>query len=73
MRRHWKAPARFVLAMTRLGTHLGTVALSKRITKTISLKTITFALIACRGPPIFPARSTPAEGSAKRGSVHKKG
>jgi hypothetical protein len=29
------------LAMTRLGTHLGTVALSKRITKTISLKTIT--------------------------------
>jgi len=29
------------LAITRLGTHLGTVALSKRITKTISLKTIT--------------------------------
>jgi hypothetical protein len=31
------------LAITRLDTHLGTVALSKRITKTISLKTITFS------------------------------
>ena len=30
------------LAITRLDTHLGTVVPSKRITKTISLKTITF-------------------------------